>query len=113
MRTSSKSFVLSLVLVGVVASRAAAQSGLAVPDFSQDTLLSSSAEQHPDKKRLKESLAKIQIPFIAGQGPDVAYYASTFAGTVYVTPDGKIVYSLQGKAGRGRPNADSGELLHR
>src|SRR5206468_1228825 len=42
----------------------------------------------------------LNMPFIANFGqidPAVAYYAPTFAGTVYVTCDGRIVYSLPGK----------------
>ena len=49
----------------------------------------------------KEHLAGIRIPFIANAGqtdPAVAYYAPTFAGTVFVTRDGQIVYSLPGKS---------------
>jgi hypothetical protein len=46
-------------------------------------------------------LQGLRIPFIANSGqidPTVAYYASTFAGTVYVTRDGRIVYSLPERA---------------
>jgi hypothetical protein len=44
-----------------------------------------------------ERLSAIGIPFVANSGqtdPAVAYYAQTFAGTVFVTRDGRIVYSL-------------------
>jgi hypothetical protein len=62
----------------------------------------------------KERLAGIRIPFIANAGqtdPAVAYYAPTLAGTVFVTRDGQIVYSLPGKSAghekerKGRPRA--------
>lgn len=48
----------------------------------------------------RASLAQLAMPFIANQGqldPQVAYYAPTFAGTVYVTKKGQIVYSLPAK----------------
>jgi hypothetical protein len=48
---------------------------------------------------VSERLSGLNIPFIANSGqtdPAVAYYAQTFAGTVFVTRDGRIVYSLPG-----------------
>ena len=47
--------------------------------------------------RAKEQLSGVRIPFIANSGQTdsaVAYYAPTFFGTVFVTRDGRIVYSL-------------------
>ena len=55
------------------------------------------AETRQDRAR--EELSGIRIPFIANAGqtdPAVAYYAPTFAGTVFVTQDGRIVYSFAG-----------------
>src|SRR6266536_1469345 len=49
---------------------------------------------------MKDRLSGVHIPFIANSGqtdPSVAYYAQTFAGTVFVTRDGRIVYSLPGE----------------
>ena len=46
---------------------------------------------------IEQQLAGVGIPFIANAGqtdPAVAYYAPTFAGTVFITRDGQIVYSL-------------------
>ena len=46
---------------------------------------------------LRRRLASVAVPFIVNQGQldsAVAYYAPTFAGTVYVTRGGGIVYSL-------------------
>ncbi len=46
-------------------------------------------------------LAGLQLPFIANQGQvdkRVAYYASTFAGTVFVNRDGALVYVLPAKS---------------
>jgi hypothetical protein len=51
--------------------------------------------------RIRGSLARVSMPFIANAGQTdaaVAYYAPTFAGTVFVTRDGQIVYSLPGKS---------------
>src|SRR6266496_5489849 len=48
-------------------------------------------------KRVRERLCGLRIPFIANSGQidaAVSYYAPTFAGTVFVTRDGRIVYSL-------------------
>jgi len=45
----------------------------------------------------KAPLAQLTLPFIANQGqldPQVAFYAPTFAGTIYVTKRGQVVYSL-------------------
>jgi hypothetical protein len=45
----------------------------------------------------RREVATLQIPFIANNGqtdPAVAFYAPTFAGTVFVTRDGQVVYSL-------------------
>lgn len=53
-----------------------------------------------------EQIAGLSLPFIANAGqtdPQVSFYAQTFAGTVYVTRKGELVYSLpppqQGKQG--------------
>jgi hypothetical protein len=46
---------------------------------------------------VKPRLSGLAIPFVANAGqsaPAVAYSARTFAGTVFVTRDGRIVYSL-------------------
>ncbi|MGH9317456.1 MAG: hypothetical protein ACRD1P_10140, partial [Thermoanaerobaculia bacterium] len=55
------------------------------------------ASDATQKERLRQRMGGISIPFIGNQGqsdPRVAFYASTFAGTVYVTRQGEIVYSL-------------------
>ncbi len=52
------------------------------------------------EKRVREGLSHLHVPFIANAGQTdsaVAFYAPTFAGTVFVTRDGRIVYSLPGK----------------
>lgn len=66
-------------------------------------LVSSSASGETSvgqETRAKERLSGLEIPFIANAGqtdPAVAYYAQTFAGTVFITKDGRIVYSLPGE----------------
>jgi hypothetical protein len=56
-----------------------------------------------DVARAKERLSGAYVPFIANSGQsdsEVAYYAATFTGTVFVTKDGRIVYSLPGEKTR-------------
>ena len=89
--------ILSLSSLALSAPGAMAQSKAGTPLLAQDTVLSAPAPQ-PGPERVKKSLARLRIPFIANESRidrRVSYYASTFAGTVYVTRDGKIVYSLQ------------------
>ncbi|MHB1042661.1 MAG: DUF7948 domain-containing protein [Eubacteriales bacterium] len=47
---------------------------------------------------LKEKTASLRLPFIFNQGQiagdSIKFYAKTFGGTVYVTMDGELVYSL-------------------
>ena len=55
-----------------------------------------------DRQSSSAQLEHLAMPFIANAGqtdPRVAYYAQTFAGTVFVTHDGTIVYSLDAPAG--------------
>lgn len=46
----------------------------------------------------KESLARIQVPFIKNEGQiksdDVKFYVQTFNGTVYVTGKGELLYTI-------------------
>lgn len=62
------------------------------------------------------SLGALSLPFIRNEGqmdPAVAYYAATFAGTVFVTRNGEIVYALpEGRRGPIGPR-DSEDLLRR
>src|SRR5258706_15690806 len=51
----------------------------------------------PNDHHLSQRLSGVRIPFIANLGQTdsmVAYYAATFAGTVFVTRRGEIVYAL-------------------
>jgi len=66
------------------------------------------------EKQVDERIFGVHVPFIANAGqinPAVAYYAPTFAGTTFVTRDGRIVYSLSGRrspaSGRRSPDRTS------
>ena len=55
----------------------------------------------PELPAVQEALAGLAVPFEQNTGqfaPEVAYLAKTFAGAVFVTRDGRLVYSLPGKA---------------
>ena len=95
-RIAATLFLLALATVSVLA-----QNRSAIPSLTNDTLLNASASSHLTEPRVKESLATIEIPFVPNESrldPTVSYYAMTFAGTVYVTRDGRIVYSLPARA---------------
>ena len=50
----------------------------------------------PVKPEVEQKMKKLHVPFIANSGQadeGVKYYANTFAGSVFVTKDGEIVYS--------------------
>ena len=51
-----------------------------------------------DKDALMKKVSGLQMPFIENQGQikdkSVMFYANTFAGTVFITDKGEIVYSL-------------------
>ncbi|HEX3033822.1 MAG TPA: SBBP repeat-containing protein [Thermodesulfobacteriota bacterium] len=55
-------------------------------------------EQEPiNKAELNHKIAKLHIPFITNQGQtdeEVKFYANTFGGTVFITREGEIIYSL-------------------
>ncbi len=89
--------LVSLSSLALSAPRATAQSEAGAPLLAPGTVLSAPAPQS-GPERVKQSLARLRIPFIANESRidrRVSYYASTFAGAVYVTRDGTIVYSLQ------------------
>jgi hypothetical protein len=53
-----------------------------------------------DKQKILEKVYDLGMPFIANQGQvakEVGFYAKTFGGTVYVTRQGEMVYSLTKK----------------
>ncbi len=56
-----------------------------------------SGDACPTKEEIVQKTRTLQIPFIANNGQvdkQVNFYAKTFGGTVFVTKDGEIVYSL-------------------
>jgi len=60
--------------------------------------VSKNAAEEAQKKAVVSKMMKLQIPFIENQGQvkdkSVKFYANTFAGNVYVTEKGEIVYGL-------------------
>jgi hypothetical protein len=66
-----------------------------------------SAKETGQAERLKAAMPKLQVPFIENKGQvheDVAFYAKTFGGTVFVTKDGRLVYNLpEGSSGKEDP----------
>jgi hypothetical protein len=94
---SLRLLIVSLFSLALLTTATLAQRETGGPTFAQGSLLASAAANQPDQERARQALTGLQIPFIANESqldPRVSYYASTFAGTVYVTRDGKIVYSL-------------------
>ena len=57
----------------------------------------------PDKTAIMAKTAKLQMPFIENKGQiknkEVRFYANTFAGNVFVTEKGEVVYALRGAKG--------------
>jgi hypothetical protein len=90
--------VLSLMIV-LLPVRVSAQVNPALAlSFSQGDWSNALPGERLEERRVKGPLSRLQIPFLANESqldPRVSYYASTFAGTVYVTRHGKIVYSLR------------------
>ena len=66
----------------------------------------------PLKSEISQKTQKLQMPFIANDGQvdnQVAFYAKTFGGTVFVTKEGEIVYSLPGYSSK---SSDTGCMMH-
>ena len=56
-------------------------------------------EATPGTDDVQSRLGGVRVPFVTNEGqidPRVAYYAPTFAGTLFVTQRGELVYSLPG-----------------
>ena len=94
-------FIAVVILSGVVAG------GISFGD-SEDA-------KAPSVAQAAQKMQGIRMPFIANQGQvdeQVRFYAKTFGGTVFVTKDGEIVYSLPGRdvpAGASLFQHDAGE----
>jgi hypothetical protein len=57
------------------------------------------ARATPTELEARSQLARVRMPFIANHGQvdaRVAYYAPTFAGTLFITQRGELVYVLAG-----------------
>src|SRR4029453_12342439 len=64
----------------------------------------------PTPAEVARQVDRLAVPFVANAGqsdPRVAYYASTFSGTVFVTRQGEVVYALpaSGQGARGGSRA--------
>lgn len=60
------------------------------------------SEEPATQAAARKQLAGLRIPFIANRGQaadDVTFYAPTFAGTVFVTTEGRLVYALGARKG--------------
>jgi len=65
-----------------------------------------SGDACPTKEEIISKTRTLQMPFIANNGQadeQVKFYAKTFGGTVFVTKEGEIVYSLPEGSGRDVP----------
>jgi hypothetical protein len=81
--------------------------GFAFPLFAQE------GTGKPSNKAVNQKIGKLQIPFISNEGQmgeKVKFYANTFGGTVFVTNEGEIVYSLPKRSEA--KNADSSGEWH-
>jgi len=64
----------------------------------------------PDRAAVHQALSGLAVPFEQNQGqfdPQVAYMAKTFAGAVFITREGRLTYSLPGKALDSQASGDS------
>jgi len=56
------------------------------------------ASANVDKGNVMKKISGLQVPFVENRGqikdPSVRFYANTFAGTVYVTDKGELIYNL-------------------
>ena len=59
------------------------------------------AQATPSPDDVRSRLGGLRVPFVTNEGqvdPRVAYYAPTFAGTLFVTRQGELVHGLPGPA---------------
>ncbi len=71
--------------------------GLLPPSQARPPVAQVARPQPPPPATVAPKLATLQIPFIANEGQkddQVAFYAPTFGGTVFVTKGGELVYAL-------------------
>ncbi|MFO0795293.1 MAG: hypothetical protein U0586_14680 [Candidatus Brocadiaceae bacterium] len=63
----------------------------------------------PTMDEFSKKTQSLQLPFIANEGQadeQMKFYANTFGGTVFVTNEGEIVYSLPKNVGRSGASPD-------
>src|SRR5262249_2968728 len=68
----------------------------------------------PTPAEVARQVDRLAVPFVANAGqsdPRVAYYASTFSGTVFVTKEGELVYALRTPGRRDTAGPASGWTL--
>src|SRR5262245_64525232 len=85
---------------------------LAVLPFAAACSLPTSAP--PSPATVADRLGSLAVPFVANAGqsdPRVAYSASTFSGTVFVTKEGELVYALPAPGHRDAASPASGWTL--
>lgn len=75
------------------------ETGCMIPNnhASQGNPQSAIRNQQLEKAEFAQKTMKLQMPFISNNGQvddRVVFYANTFSGTVFVTKDGEIVYTL-------------------
>ena len=90
---------------------ACSASGLLLPWLLAAVSISpAAAAGAPTLAQARQQTAALSFPFEANQGqfdPAVAYAARTFAGTLFVTRDGRIVHALAGRAADVAASADA------
>jgi uncharacterized repeat protein (TIGR01451 family) len=72
------------------------------------------AQATPGTDVVRARFGGVHVPFIANEGqvdPRVAYYAPTFAGTLFVTRQGEVVHSLPRPPETKRPASSTGWSL--
>ena len=104
-------FLLLLISACFTSSLPAGQAGQAYsPDITK-----TSGGACPDKEELVKKSQTLRMPFTANNGQvdeQVRFYAKTFGGTVFVTKEGEIVYSLPDrKTGRQDAGGWHGQAL--
>lgn len=75
--------------------------------LSSQTAVQAAAPVQVEPQAVASRLGSAQIPFIRNQGQvsngEVRFYARTFAGTVFVTAENRLVYALQRTNNEGAP----------
>ena len=81
-------------------------------------LLTSTAWAVPAPTELatvRDAISKMSVPFVPNAGQwdtQAAFAAQTFAGTLFITTEGKLVYSLSGKPVLAADTASGRDLPH-